>query len=439
MNARAPIAVVALALVVAVLGGRFVVRTLQTARLGDVRDFAILYTGAHLSRAGTSFYDPGMDRVEGVNRNAALVEEARRLGTLHAHDRLVHIHAFSYPPFAVLPFVPFTALAWRHAVVAWMALSLALVVAAFVWTARAARLSLVAALTLAAVFLAGEPLENSMGLGQINQLVLGLLALAVWALARGRAGLGGAALGVATALRFHPALFIGWLAWRQKWRACAVACLTALACIGLATATVGWAATVEYFTRVAPQYGYATVTGQLGNLSVTGWIVATGHALLPSLPLSAWRIVGMLAAVAVLAGAVLVLRPWGTIASERLAPELGFVALVLLLITPNTTINHLVFALLPLGVLVEATLRDGLPGRAAWLAAALVLIGSVDDYYQHPRLVTGPAVLLAGIKTYGLVILAALMLPLLRRPVVSTARHESIVPAAHEYAHGAHR
>jgi hypothetical protein len=426
VNARVPVAVVALALVVAGLGGRFVVRTLQAARHGDARDFATLYTGAHLYRMGTSFYDPDMSFVEGVNRNAALVAEARRLGTLHAHESLVHIHAFSYPPFAVLPFLPFGALAWRPAVAAWMALSLALVLVAFVAIVRAARLSLVAALTLAAVFLVGEPLENSMGLGQINQLVLGLLALFVWASATGRPVLGGAVLGVATALRFHPALFIGWLAWRHKWRACVVACLTALACTALATATVGRAATVEYFTRVAPQYGYAAVSGQLGNLSLTGWIVATGHGLLPSLPLGAWRIVGVLVALAVLAAAVIVLRPSGPIAPARLAPELGFVALVLLLITPNTTINHLVFTLLPLAVLVEATLRDGAPARAASLAAALVLIGAIDDYYQHPRLTAGPAVLLAGIKTYGLVILAALMLPLVRRPAVSPAGRESL-------------
>src|SRR5262249_30735356 len=170
VNGRAPIAVVALALVAAVLGGRFVVRTVQTARLGDARDFAILYTGAYLYRAGASFYDPGMDRVEGVNRNAALIAEARRLGTLHAHEGLVHIHAFSYPPFAVLPFLPFTALDWRSAVAAWMTLSLALVAAAFVGIVRAARLGVVAALTLAALFLVSEPLENSMGLGAINSL-----------------------------------------------------------------------------------------------------------------------------------------------------------------------------------------------------------------------------------------------------------------------------
>jgi alpha-1,2-mannosyltransferase len=433
MRPRVPLAVLALVLVVALLGGRFAVRTLQTARHGDARDFAILYTGAHLYRAGTSFYDPGMRREDGVNRNPALLAEARRLGTLHAHDNLVHIHAFSYPPFAVLPFVPFSLLDWRPAVAAWVALSVVLLVAAFAWIARAARLGPVPALTLAAIVLAWEPLENSLALGQINQLVLALLGLFVWALASGRSVLGGVALGVAAALRIHPALFIAWLAWRGKWRACGVAVVVALACTALGAVTVGWAATLEYLTGVAPQYGFATVPGQLGNLSLPGWIVATGHGLAPSVTLGAWRVLGLTAALAVLAAGVVVLRPAGAIAPERLVPELGLMALMLLLITPNTTINHLVFALLPLAILVDATLREGAPGRVAWLAVALVLIGAIDDYYQHPRLSTGPAVLLAGIKTYGLAILAVLAVTTLRRPAESTLRspaESTLRPAA---------
>jgi uncharacterized membrane protein len=419
MNGRASVAVVALALVLAALSARFAVRTLQTARHGDARDFATLYTGAHLFRAGASFYDPGMSRLEGVNQNAALVAEARRLGTLHAHEGLEHIHAFSYPPFAVLPFVPFTLLSFRHAVEAWQAISLALLVAAFVWIVRAARLSAAPAMALAAVFLMGEPLENSLGLGQINQLVLVLVALFVWALASGRGVLAGVALGVATALRFHPALFIVWLAWRRRWRACGVAALTAVVCTALATAMVGWAATVEYVSGVAPQYGYATVPGLLGNLSLTGWIVATGHGLMPAVPAAAWRLAGVVASVALLGAAAVTLRPSGPVPPARLVPELAFLALVLLLVTPNTTINHLVFTLLPLAVLIDATLRAGSPARAAWLALALVLIGSIDDYYQHPSLAAGPAVLLAGIKTYGLVILTVMAAGVLRRPAAA--------------------
>src|SRR5207237_8501710 len=161
------------------------------------------------------------------------------------------------------------------------------------------------------------PRASSRGLCQINQLVLALLALFVWSLASGRAVLGGVALGVATALRVHPALFIGWLAWRGKWRAFAAACFTAVACTALATAAVGWAATVEYVTRVAPQYGYGHVLGQLRHLSLTGWIVATGHGPSPSVPLGAWRTVAVVASVAALAAAIVALRPAAPIAPAR--------------------------------------------------------------------------------------------------------------------------
>jgi hypothetical protein len=420
MSGRPPVVVVALALVVAAVGGRFAVHTLQAARQGEARDFAILYTAAHLHRQGVSFYEPDMSNREGINRNAALVAEARRLGTLHAHGDLWHIHQFSYPPFAVLPFLPFTVLSWRHAVMLWQGLSVALLAAAFFWTIRAAGLGAAPALLLAAVFLTGEPLQNSMGLGQINQLVLALVALFAWSTAMERPLLGGVALGVATALRFHPALFIAWLAWRRQWRACGAAAATAAACTVLATLIVGAPATLEYATRVAPQYGYATVSGALGNLSLTGWLVATGHGLLPGVAPGAWRALGLLVSLGVLGAAALALRPPGRVVVSRLVPELALLSLVLLLVVPNTTINHLVFTLLPLAVLLDATLRGPAWGRAAALATALVLIGAIDDYYQHPSLTTGPAVLLAGIKTYGLVILTALTAASLRVPAAAT-------------------
>src|SRR5205085_9634973 len=97
-----------------------------------------------------------------------------------------HLPAFSSPPFALLPFLPLSVLPWRQAVAGWLVASVVLLGAAFVLTVRAAALSPAATLTLAAIFLAWEPLENSMGLGQINTLVLALLALFVWSLVSGR-------------------------------------------------------------------------------------------------------------------------------------------------------------------------------------------------------------------------------------------------------------
>lgn len=408
-------AILALALVLTGLLGRFAVHLLQLARKGDHRDFAAVYTAAHVFRAGASFYDPKPDREHfGPNQNPILVEAARRLGTLHAHDALVHIHEFSYPPFTLLAFVPFTALRFHPAAVLWQGMSLGFLAIAGWCLWRAARLSPTAGLTLAAMALVFEPLENSLGLGQINLLILALTCIFLAALQADRPAIGGIALGLAAALRIHPALFLLYLAWRGEWRACLWAAGTAAACTLAAIPLVGWSATLTYGTLVAPKYGRA-LFGQ-GNHSLTGWLMKTGHGLVPRVPVSLWRFFGQMGSLGLLALAFAALRPPGRTARGRLVPEVAFLSTVLLLATPNTTINHLVFTLIPLAVLLERGL--GTPPRPfvlPWLGAAVVLIGAIDDYYGHPSLAAGPGVLLSGIKTYGLVILVWLCFKALRR------------------------
>ncbi len=406
---RPPVVALALAVVLAVLAGRFAVHMAQLARKGEHRDFAAVYTAAHVSRQGARFYDTApLHSGTGANGNPALLDAARRLGTLHAHEGFEHVHVFSYPPFTVLPFVPLTALPFPRAAVLWQALSLAFAAAAGWCLWRAVPLGAASGLALAGVALLYEPLENSLGLGQINLLVLALTAAFVWALAAGRPVAAGLAIGLAAALRVHPALFIGYLAWRRQWRAFAWAAGSAAACTLLAIPLVGWAATGEYAGAVAPTY--ARAFAGFGNHSLPGFVLATGPALAGGVPEPVWRGLGRVLSVAVLAVAVLVLRPGGPADRPRLVRETAFLSTALLLAVPNTTINHLVFTLVPLSVLLAAAL-DG-AGEAwrwiPWLALAVLLLGGVDDYYAHPRLASGPPALLAGIKTYALVILAVL-------------------------------
>ena len=416
MSRSVSLATVALAIVVAGLGARFGVHLLQLARKGEQRDFAAVYTAAHVYRAGGDFYDP-QPRSEHFysTENPALLDAARRLGTLHTHDEegIVHVHAFSYPPFAVLAFVPFTALRFRPAAVVWETLGVAALALGGVWLRRAFGLSAAAALTLLAVALLFEPLEMTLGAGQVNSLVLFLLCGFLAALAAGRPALAGASLGLATALRLHPALFFLYLAWRRQWRTLGWAAATAAACTLLAIAVVGWPATVEYATLVAPKYA-RTFVG-VGH-SITGWLMTTGAGLLPGVPVGAWRRIGQALSLAALALALAALRPWGPVTRERMLGECAFFMTVVLLVTPNTNGSHLVFALIPLALVLEAALGAGRAALAPWIALAVVLIGAVDDYYAHPLLASGPAVLLRGIKTYGLVILAVLSLQVACRP-----------------------
>jgi hypothetical protein len=412
---RPPVVVLALAIVLAVLCGRFAVHMAQLARKGEHRDFAAVYTAAHVSRAGGQFYDAQpLHAGLGANENPELIAAARRLGTLHAHENFVHVHVFSYPPFAVLPFLPFTALSFPLAAVLWQALSLAFAAVAGWCLWRAVPLDAVSGLTLAGIALLYEPLENSLGLGQINLLVLALTAVFVWALAAGRPVAAGLAIGLAAALRLHPSLFLAYLAWRRQWRAFAWGVGTAGACTLAAIPLVGWPATAEYVTGVAPRY--ARSFAGLGGHSLPGWVLTTGPAFVAGVPDGVWRGLGRVLSIAVLVAAGLLLWPAGAVARPRLVRETAFLSTVLLLAVPNTTINHLVFTFIPLAVLLAAALDGrGEEWRSVpWLALAVLLLGGVNDYYAHPRLAGGPQVLLAGIKTYALVILAILGARLVR-------------------------
>lgn len=446
MRPRLPAVVVLLALVLAALGGRFAVHMLQLARQGLHADFATLYTGAHVYREGGRFYDaqPGRDDF-GPTENRDVLEAARRLGTLHAHADLVHIHVFSYPPFTVLPFLPFTPLSFRAAAIVWQALSLGFLALALCCLWRAVPLSPVGGTLLIALALLYEPLENSLGLGQINLLILALTSVFLWALVSDRAALAGVSLGLAVAMRFHPAIFFVYLAWRGKWAPLAWGVATAAACTGTAILLVGWQATVEYATVVAPKY--ARAFAGLGNLSLTGWLTTVGPTVAPTLSVDAWRRAGQIVSVAVLCAAFWWLRPSGAIAAatlnanagaadagrtnaggrsggpleaphldqrQRLVAELAFFTVLLYLVLPNTTINHLVFLLIPLALLVERAVARGERGLVAALAVVVLLIAAVDDYYMHPRLHGGPQILLGGIKTYGLVLLGAVMAAVVR-------------------------
>lgn len=413
MRARLPVVIVVLVLMLAALGGRFGVHMVQLGRKGVHADFATLYTGAHMYREGGRFYDAQRGREGfGATENREVLETARRLGTLHAHDDLEHVHVFSYPPFAVLPFVPFTVLPFRVAAALWQAVSLGFVALSFWCLWRAVPLSPVAGLLLVALALMYEPLENSLNLGQINLLILALMSVFLWALVSGRSTVAGVSLGLAIALRVHPALFLLYLASRRAWAPLGWAAASAAACTGIAVVVVGWQETVEYATVVAPKY--ARAFPGLGNLSLTGWLTTVGATVAPSVSMDAWRRVGQVMSLAVLGAAFWWLRPRGVAPDGRVAAEVGFLTVVLYLVVPNTTINHLVFLFVPLAVLVQRVVDVGERGLVAALVGFVVLVGAVDDYYAHPSLNGGPQIVLGGIKTYGLVIVAAAMAAVLR-------------------------
>lgn len=140
-----------------------------------------------------------------------------------------HRYAYTYPPASLLAFLPLAAVGFQVARVVMLCLSLAaLVVAADAMLART-RLGRTqrwaAALGLSGAALALEPVRETFFLGQVNLLLLALVLPDV--LAERTRLPRGVLVGVATAIKLTPGIFIVYLALTGRRRAAGTAVATA--------------------------------------------------------------------------------------------------------------------------------------------------------------------------------------------------------------------
>ncbi|MGZ6527667.1 MAG: glycosyltransferase 87 family protein [Actinomycetota bacterium] len=144
---------------------------------------------------------------------------------------------FTYPPFSALLFVlmAFTPVLVLRA--AWFVASFA----GFVYLSRASisplgRTSTVVRGVLLGIFLAVTvwtvPITDTLWFGQINLVLAGLIAIDCVRNERYR----GVLVGLATAIKLTPALFILYFAFTRQWRAAVRAATTTFVCTGLAWA-----------------------------------------------------------------------------------------------------------------------------------------------------------------------------------------------------------
>ncbi|MGC4894557.1 glycosyltransferase family 87 protein [Micromonospora sp. DT31] len=156
-------------------------------------------------------------------------------------DRVQGALYFTYPPFAALLLAPFAQLRLGVAIAAFAVLTVAGVVVTTRWLVapvlRRHGLPHTFGLTVAVLLvLAVESTRETLTLGQINMLLVVLiLGDLLFAVPQGRrwAGVG---VGVAAALKLFPGIFVLYLLAARRWRAAAVAAVTAAVATLLAAA-----------------------------------------------------------------------------------------------------------------------------------------------------------------------------------------------------------
>jgi Glycosyltransferase family 87 len=156
---------------------------------------------------------------------------------------------YTYPPFSAAVFTPLTALPSVVVGLAWELGSLAALAWGCVLTLRLAgyrpeRMVVLAMLAGAFVL---EPMYHTLYLGQVNIFLFTLVLIDVWRVSQGRtAGIG---VGIATAIKLTPGIFVLFFLVTRRWKDALVASLTFVAC-GLVGYLIDPSASRLYWTKL---------------------------------------------------------------------------------------------------------------------------------------------------------------------------------------------
>lgn len=265
-------------------------------------------------------------------------------------------YGFTYPPFAALLMLPMAYLPWVLVVVLSVAASVAATGALLAWLVdpvarrqgwpRACTLAV--ALCLAAAF---EPMRETVDFGQVNMLLLVLVAADLLRLVARGSRWGGVGIGLATAIKLTPGIFIVYLLVTGRWRAALVASGTAAGATILAGA-VAPDASREFWTDALWN---TDRVGSLSFVSNQSWqgVVARLDPARPST--LAWL---ALVAVTLAVWAVRVRRAAAEPApAGDQATGLALTGAVGSLVSPVTWVHHLVWLLPALILLVDHAYR----------------------------------------------------------------------------------
>lgn len=183
-----------------------------------------------------------------------------------------------YPPFALLPLLPLSLIAFIPGLLLLFAIDLATVgtvcylVVRRMWpdVGRHGAAAVAAALLPLALFL--EPVYACFGLGQVNIALMGLVA--VDCLTRQPRWPRGLLVGIAAAIKLTPAAFLLFFLVRRDFRAALVTTVTAVSCTGIGF-LLNFDASVDYWFGRGPAHGVSGSTFHT-NQSILGGLARLG-------------------------------------------------------------------------------------------------------------------------------------------------------------------
>jgi alpha-1,2-mannosyltransferase len=283
-------------------------------------------------------------------------------GVLPATSRGEHL-PFTYPPFAVLAFLPTTLVPARVGFLILTVISTLLIFAVVLGFLVALRgrekglvLPVLVAIGVQLLAAGSDPVRSTLGYGQINMVLMALVALDC--LPRKTRWPRGVLVGLAAAIKLTPAVFVLFFLVRKDYRAAIWAGVTFAAATVLAFVLLP-GPSVEYWTKLVFAGDRIGPPAHVGNQSLRG---AFARLSLDSL----WVVLALV----VLVATVFVIR------RVKLPVALAVTALCGLLVSPVSWVHHWVWLVPVLVVLgwIAVTERRMIMGTAVVLAAAVAIV-----------------------------------------------------------------
>ncbi|KAB1904097.1 DUF2029 domain-containing protein [Micromonospora sp. AMSO1212t] len=300
----------------------------------------------------------------------ALTYWARDGGEIYDFLRPGTQYGFTYPPFAALVMLPMAYLPWGAAIVVSVTATV-LASAVVIWrlldpVARRSGwtrwFALAVAFCLAAAY---EPMRETVNFGQVNMLLLFLVAVDLLWLLPARSRWAGVGIGLATAIKLTPGIFIVYLLVTGRWRAALTTVGTA-AVATLVAAGLFPDASREFWTEALWNTDRVGELAFVSNQSLRG-VVARLDPQHPST--IAWLVLVLL---------TLVIWGWrsrAAVAAGDEATGLALTGAVMCLVSPVTWVHHLVWLLPGLILLVDNGTAAPARSRRRRLLLAAALIG----------------------------------------------------------------
>ncbi len=308
---------------------------------------------------------------------------------------------FTYPPFAAVVFAVGSVLSWTMlrtamtvASLAALGLSLWITFGALGYSGRRT-IRLAATLGVSALALLTEPVQETLGLGQVNLLLMLLIMadlLTPAALAGRTRWWHGIGIGVAAGIKLTPLIFIPYLILIRRYRQAATAAATFAVTVLLGYAVLPRDSGTYWADGLFLKANRIVFLGTRGNQSLRGVLTRlAGSVTSGTLP---WIAAGVVVVVVGLAAAALLQA-----AGQPVAAVLAC-ALTGLLVSPLSWDHHWVWVAPGIALLAHLAARARGAVRAWWWAACaglLVVFGAWPQFWDLAQSGLTPA----GLTWYG--------------------------------------